>query len=275
VSGAIHPAISVNTLCLPVAGLPVLADQVAALGVSGISPTLEQVTACGPAIAAQILHGAGLVVATLTHRAFAFSEPTEIEAARDRMLRTIEIAHAITARSITFTTGGRGNLNWPEAADRFVAAIAPCAETAKAAGVKLSLEPTSHLYADASIAHRLTDAMTLVRRAGIHLGIDLFACWFDSDIETAIADGAGQAALVQVSDYTAGDRALPCRSVPGDGIIPLERLIPLIHATGFNGHYDIEIFGPRVSAEGELAALARAVMQLNALISEPSRDLAS
>lgn len=272
---AIHPAISVNTLCLPDTGLPVLAGQVATLGVSGISPTLEQVKACGPAIAEQILHDAGLKVATLTHRAFAFSEPTEIEAARDRLLWTIEIAHAIAARSITFTTGGRGNLTWPEAADRFVAAIAPCAEAAKAAGVKLSLEPTSHLYADASITHRLTDTISLVRTAGIHLGIDLFACWFDSDIEAAIAEGAGEAALVQVSDYMAGDRALPCRSVPGDGIIPLKRLIPLIHATGFNGHYDIEIFGTRVSAEGELAALARAVMRLNALIPAPGRDLAN
>ena len=261
-----HRAISINTLCLPPASLDALAAKVVALGVQAISPGLADLTDFGIVPAARLLGDAGLTVATLTHRAFGFATPAETVTARTRLLQTIEIAQQIGAATITFTTGGRGDLTWPQAADAFAAAIAPCADAARAAGVKLSLEPTSHLYADASIAHRLTDTIALIRAAGIDLGIDLFACWFDADIEAAIAAGGGAAALVQVSDYVAGDRGLPCRAVPGDGMMRLERLIPQIHAAGFRGYYDIELFGPRIDAEGAEFALARAIERLGQLI---------
>ncbi len=261
-----HPAISINTLCLAPARFDHCAVQVARLGAAAISPTIDDVAAYGVAKSAQLLRDNELAIATLTHRAFGFATREDCDAARKRLSHTIDMAHALSAPTITFTTGGRGDLTWPEAAERFAAAIAPCAELARQAGVKLSLEPTSHLYADASIAHRLTDTITLVRAVGIHLGIDIFACWFDSDIDRAIANGAGDAALVQVSDYAPGDRGLPCRAVPGDGMARLDRLIPQIHAAGFRGYYDIEIFGPRIAAEGATTALARAITNLAALI---------
>ena len=257
-----HPAIAINTLCLPPADLGIYAAQVAGLGVRAISPGVADVTDFGVPASTRLLGDAGLAVATLTHRSFGFATADETSAARTRLLQTIDVAQYIGAGTVTLTTGGRGNLSWSEAASAFAEAMAPCAEAARRAGVKLSLEPTSHLYADASIAHRLTDTIALVRAAGIDLGIDLFACWFDADIEAAIAAGAGAAALVQVSDYSAGDRGLPCRSVPGDGMARLDRLIPKIHAAGFRGFYDIEIFGPRIDAEGALTALARAMAWL-------------
>ena len=150
-------------------------------------------------------------------------------------------------------------LSWHEAAARFAEAIRPCAERARDGGITLALEPTSHLYADVSIAHRLADAARLARDAGIHIGIDLFACWTDSDIDEAIRACAPRTALVQVSDYVFGDRGLPCRAVPGDGAIPLDRLIPLIARCGFVGFYDLEIIGPRLQGEGQQIGLARAI----------------
>ena len=96
------------------------------------------------------------------------------------------------------------------------------------------------------------------KRAGIGVGIDLFACWTDSDIEDAIAACGPHIALVQVSDYVYGDRGLPCRAVPGDGAVPLARLIPLILKTGFRGYFDIEVIGPRLETEGAEAGLHRA-----------------
>jgi sugar phosphate isomerase/epimerase len=240
--------------------------MVARLGATAISPTLEGVTEAGAANAASLLRDAGLAVATLTHRAFGFASPDATRAARERLDATIAIAAQIGAGTITFTTGGRGALSWREAASRFAEAIAPCADRARQAGVKLSLEPTSHLYADASIAHRLTDTVGLARDADIHLGIDVFACWFDSDIDDAIAEAGPHIALVQVSDYVAGDRGLPCRAIPGDGMARLDRLIPLIHATGFRGYYDIEVIGPRIEVEGAESGLTRAIQWLRGAI---------
>lgn len=262
-----HPAISINTLSVNAGSLRANADGIVRLGAAGISPVLEEVETIGAAAAARLLRDAGLTVATLTHRTFGFATAAEGLAARTRLDRTIDIAASIGAESITFTTGGRGRLSWRDAADRFVAEIAASVDRARTAGVVLALEPTSHLYSDASIAHCLRDTVALAKEAGIGLGIDLFACWFDADIDTAITAAAPHCRLVQVSDYIAGDRGLPCRAVPGDGMMALDRLIPAILAAGYRGWFDIEVIGPRLESEGAEAGLARAAAHLGALLS--------
>jgi sugar phosphate isomerase/epimerase len=67
-----------------------------------------------------------------------------------------------------------------------------------------------------------------------------------------------RAGLVQVSDYVLGDRALPGRAVPGDGTIPLERLLGQLLELGYEGMFDLELLGPRIDEEGHRAATARA-----------------
>jgi sugar phosphate isomerase/epimerase len=261
-----HPAISINTLCLGTGSLRDHVDHVARLGAGAISPTLEQVQEYGLGQAAKLTRDAGLTVATLTHRAFAFATSAEAQSARERLDGSLAIAEAISAQSITMTTGCRGGLTWAQAAERFASEIAPCARRAREAGVALTLEPTSHLYADVSIVHRLNDTVRLARDAGISVGIDLFACWFDADIEDAIAAAGQLCALVQVSDYVYGDRCLPCRAVPGDGAIPLARLIPLIAQSGYKGYYDLEIIGPRLATKHLQPDLQRAAAAIGAML---------
>ena len=48
-----------------------------------------------------------------------------------------------------------------------------------------------------------------------------------------------------MSDYVLGDRSAPCRSVPGDGDIPLRRLIDDLLTAGYTGLFDLELVGPR------------------------------
>ena len=261
-----HSAISINTLCLGKGSFREHVAYVERLGANAISPTLEEVLEQGAPAAAKLLADSGLSVATVTHSAFAFATRGEAQAGRERLDLTIALAASIHAQSITLTTGGRGALSWPQAAETFAAEIAPCARHAREAGITLSLEPTSHLYADVSIAHRLRDAIELARRADISVGIDLFACWLDADIEDAISTAGSICALVQVSDYVYGDRGLPCRAVPGDGAISVRGLITSIAKAGYRGFYDLEIIGPRLAAGGLENGLRRAADFVAALL---------
>jgi len=263
---AFHPAISVNTLSLAAAPLAEQVETVARIGATAITPEVAQLRETGIERSLARLRDCGLAVAAITHRAFGFASPTETKAARDRLLQTIDIASQAGAGSVIMTTGGRGELCWTDAAARFAEAIAPCAQAARAAGVVLGIEPTSHLYCDVSIVHRLSDTATVARAAGIGVAMDLFACWVDADIDAAISAAAPMAAVVQVSDYVHGDRGLPCRAVPGDGAMPWHRMIPLIAAAGFSGWLDLEIIGPRLQAEGQEAGLARAAAHIGALL---------
>ena len=258
--------ISINTLCLAPGPLGTHVETVARIGAAAIAPVCEDVESVGGAMAARLLRDAGIKVATLTHRAFGFATPDVAAAGRERLKKTIDLAHAIGAPSVCLTTGDRGPLTWKAAAARFAQEIAPCAAYARTAGVALGLEPTTHLYADISIAHRLSDTVALARAAGISVGIDIFPCWVDSDLEEAIGAGGPICAIVQVSDYVPGDRAIPCRAVPGDGAIPLDYIVSLILATGYRGPFDLEIIGPRLIAEGREAGLRRAMDRLGAAI---------
>jgi len=261
-----HPNISINTLCFAVGERDEQIERVARIGVRAITPDLEQVTRLGERRVTALLRDTGLKVAALTHRAFGFATTELANAGRERLIRTIEIAAQIGAPTIVMTTGGRGPLNWSDAADRFAEAIAPCAQLARQAGIALGVEPTSHLYADASIVHRLSDTTHVCRQAGIGVTIDLFACWVDADIESAIVEAAEFTAFVQVSDCVSGDRALPCRAVPGDGAIPLDRIIPAIVRSGYRGWFDLEIIGPRLQAEGEEGGLRRAAERITEIL---------
>jgi sugar phosphate isomerase/epimerase len=256
------PVISINTLCLPPGSLTAHVDTIARLGVSAIAPEREEIDACGAAAAARLLSDAGLSLALITHRAFGFITPEMARAQRERLKQTVDLAHALGCATLCMTTGGRGDLSWTEAAKCFAAEIAPCVEYAASAGVVLGLEPTSPLYADVSIAHRFSDTVILAERAGIEVGLDLFACWTDCDLEATVAATAASCRFVQVSDYVHGDRGLPCRAVPGDGAVPLDRVVRLLLANGYRGPFDLEIIGPRLQAEGYERGLLRGVARL-------------
>ena len=119
---------------------------------------------------------------------------------------------------------------------------------------------------------RLSDTVRIVRKAGLSVTIDLFACWFDAEIDTALAEAAPLTALVQVSDYVYGDRGLPCRAVPGDGAIPLGSLIPAVVRADYRGYFDLEIIGPRLQAEGEEVGLLRAGNYISRLLDQAKTD---
>ena len=259
-----HPNLSINVLSLLPATFDRQVEVAARLGARAITPDISQLDDYSAAQAARLIGDAGLQAAALTHRAFGFADAAE--AACDRLERSIEYAAAIGANTIVMTTGGRGTLSWGDAAKRFAEAIVPIAALARQAGIKLGIEPTSHLYADVSIAHRLSDCTALARLADISVVNDLFACWTDADIDAAIAAAAPHTALVQVSDYVYGDRGLPCRAVPGDGAIPLDRLLPALVQSGFTGGFDLEIIGPRLQAEGEEVGLHRAAAAVGAIL---------
>jgi len=262
----LHPNLSINLLSLAPAAFDKQLDVVARIGATAITPDIVQFDAVSAAQAAHLIGDAGLQATALTHRAFGFADATETKAACVRLERSIEFAAAIGAGNIVLTSGGRGGLDWGDAAQHFAEAIAPCTAQARTAGITLGIEPTSHLYADASIAHRLSDCTALAGLADISVVIDLFACWTDADIDAAISVAGPHTSLVQVSDYVYGDRALPGRAVPGDGVIPLDRLLPAIVSAGFTGMFDLEIIGPRLQTEGVEIGLKRAAVTIGALL---------
>lgn len=232
-----------------------------------VTPKLESPAEVAAMKAA--LTGAGVKAGCVNHP-FALHPNLERDSggAASGLMRAIGVAAELGAPSIYLLTGGRGELSWEEAAERFAELIAPCRAAAQQKGVALLVENASALNADIHIAHTLPDVTRLARIAHIGVCVDLHACWMEASLTENLAAAMPRTGLVQVSDYVLGDRTTPCRAVPGDGAIPLESLIGDILELGYDGLFDLELVGPRIAEEGATSACARAAEYLSNLLTK-------
>jgi sugar phosphate isomerase/epimerase len=265
-----HERLSVHAICFPDAGLGELDGYWRELGAHRVS-LVSSLLLDGDLTAAQEILKAGRYhVETITHPFLADrnleSREESWREARDTLTRLIHAAKSVGARSIYMLTGGHGSLTWEEAAEAFRTAIAPCVTQAKAAGIPLMVENSSALYAHVHIAHTLRDAVTLAQSAGIGVCMDLFACWTEAGLRETIERAMSNCHVIQVCDYVYGDRALPSRAVPGDGAIPVKRILEWVLKAGYTGPFDLELIGPRIDAEGRLQAVRRAASNVGEML---------
>ncbi len=264
-----HDRISVNALCFPGAGLSEMAEHWRALAPRRIS-FMSSLLGGDLSLPRQIIDAGAYQFESMTHlfwagrHANAHAESWREE--REKLSRVIDSVEELGGRSINLMTGGHGNLTWEQAAESFSAALAPCVARANEAGIKLTVEATPALYADLHLAHTVRDALTLAEMAGIGVCIDTFSCWTEAGLEQTIERVMPRCGLVQVADYVYGDRSLPARAVPGDGSIPLRRILEWALAAGYAGAFDLELIGPRIDAEGRVDATRRAASNLGELL---------
>jgi sugar phosphate isomerase/epimerase len=265
-----HPRLSVHAICFAGAGLQELAGYLRELDAKRVSLTSGHILDEGVTTALQALRPGDCSVESITHVFMAghHLEPREESwrEARDTLTRLIHAAKTLGARSIYMLTGGHGSLTWEEAAEVFRQAIAPCLLEAESAGVSVLVENSAAQYADIHIAHSLRDTVTLAETAGTGVCMDLFACWTEAGLRESIARAMPRCKLVQLCDYVYGDRSLPARAVPGDGAIPVKRIVQWTLQAGYTGTYDIELLGPRIESEGRLAAVRRAAQNLGGIL---------
>jgi len=222
----------------------------------------------------QVLHEAEQAMAVGGPRAACLNQPfarfPDIERdsgeAASNLIMAIDAAAALGAPSLYIVSGGRGSLDWESAAARLSELLAPCRHAAQQNGVQLLVETANLFNADIHMAHTLDDTIRLAEICQIGVCIDLGATWFESDLAAKFARAMPLTGLVQVSDYVAGDRSTPCRAVPGDGMVPLERQIGWLLDAGYEGVFDLELTGPRIEAEGHRAASLRAAEALSEML---------
>jgi sugar phosphate isomerase/epimerase len=266
-----HERISASALCFLGQPLPEIAAawrELQPRRVSFLSMMLGDDLPAAKAIA----DAGGYRVETITHP-FLLGGRLEAdeatwEAPRAALARAIDDAQALGAQSIYMTTGGLGSLRWEQAAECFSAAIAPCLPRAEAAGVALMVECAPPMRIDSHIATSLHDTILLAEMAGIGVCIDVSSCWTEAGLKASIERAMPRCRLIQIGDYVYGDCCTPGRAVPGDGVIPLRRILGWALDAGYRDGFDLELIGPRIDAEGRLAATRRAAEHLGEVLRE-------
>jgi sugar phosphate isomerase/epimerase len=237
-------------------------------GISSVGLALRKLEGVGIPEAVERILEADLAVTNVLALGFDLTDRACWPEHQARLVAGVEAAVRVGAGCFVLTTGPAGQLTWEEAADCFGEAIGPIRVAADGGGLPLVVEHTHSLRADVGFVHSLRDALALAEQVGIGVLLECNACWAERALGTTIAAGIGRIRLVQVSDYRIGTRCTPDRLVPGDGDIPLRRIIGQLLAAGYRGAFDLELIGPRIEAEGYPSAIRRSLAWLGSALDD-------
>ncbi len=267
-----HPRLSIDSIAFMFESLDTQADYWRQLDASRVTLLGAHIQAAGVDATRAALDSANCKLESVVHpflpQQHLSRDPASWEAPRASLDAEIDAAAALGGNSIYMVTGGHGGMTWEQAAEVFCAAVAPCVERARAAGVHLLIENAPPAYADIHIAHTLRDTLLLAEMAGLGVCIDLPGCWTESGLRETFQRAMPLTQLVQVSDYVSGDRCVPARAVPGDGDMPLRRLFEWLLEAGYEGAFDPELIGPRIDEIGGFEATRRSAQYLAGLLRE-------
>jgi sugar phosphate isomerase/epimerase len=261
------PALSASGVAWDARPVAVELADLAAAGVDACGPTARRLESLSVTELRDLLDASGVRLGhAILPAAFTLARPELWEAETARAVALVDRVAALDGKLLVITAGPPGPLDFEAAAAAFGRAVAPLRDHAARRGVTVAVEVCNQLRDDLGFLYTLRDALDVARDCGIAVCADVL--WFhrERDLARTLRDGAADVALVQVSDCAVGATAMPCRLVPGDGAIPLERLLGQLLESGYRGPFDLELLGPEIDREGPGPALRRGADWLRAAL---------
>jgi sugar phosphate isomerase/epimerase len=263
---AIHPRLSINSMFVGDGSLADDCEWAKSLGARWIGVGPNKLERMGWDAGIEVVQRSGLHVSTLVSNVlFQLENPDSWSEQQDLGRRCIDAAAALDARCIYGITGPLGRLTFEEGSAAYRDAMAPLLAYAAERQVIWSLETLNPVYVSFNLCGGLADAMEVAAVAGVHLCLDISGFFAESRLADKLKAAAPITALVQVSDTVYGEIG---RAVPGDGDIPLERLLGWILDAGYEGPFDIELNGRRIDDEGARPATLRAARVLTRILTD-------
>lgn len=198
------------------------------------------------------LAGSGLAVSAVQPLVRTFGPstmqpgPEGFEARTARLERSIR-AFAPHVRGAPFivNTGAAEGGNVAGAIEKTVEGLRRVCTVADGEGVSIALEPLNPTAMNAETAiwtvRQALGIIEVVGSARLGLCLDLWNVWQEAALEEAILEAGSRILVLQASDWRT-PRSGADRLVPGDGAIPLSRLLQAVHRAGYRGACAVEIF---------------------------------
>jgi sugar phosphate isomerase/epimerase len=229
------------------------AAKFSAAGVAGITVWRDTLAGRDIAQTGRLLRDHGLGVVSLCRGGF-FPGRTADDRAKaiDDNRRAIAEAHALGAPLIVLVCGAVPGQPLTESRQQIADGIAAVLPEARAAGVKLAIEPLHPMYADSrSAVNTLGQANDMVEQLAspsVGVAVDVYHLWWDPALESEIARSGRLGALFayHVCDWrTPTVDLLNDRGLMGEGCIPLRQIRAWVEATGYRGFNEVEVFSTR------------------------------
>ncbi len=217
-------------------------------GVPGITVWRQHLEPYGAKEAGKMLQDSGLHVVSLCRGGFFPAKGAAArEAAKDDNRRAIDEAAAIGAPLVVLVCGAVPGMDLAEARQQIMDGIAAVLPHARAAEVKLSIEPLHPMYADdRSAVNTLEQANNMVMALNstwLGVTVDVYHCWWDPMLKAEIQRAGRNILSFHVCDWRTPTRdILNDRGMMGEGCIDIPKIRGWVEQTGFNGPIEVEIF---------------------------------
>lgn len=218
------------------------------------------------------LADAGIRASTVIAAGFDLTAPAGWEASREGLHRWIDAVADAGGWSIYIAPGRTTFAPWREVLEIFAEATAPSAAHARDRGVRLAFEPS--LRSDVSFINTIRDANDAAARTGLGIVVDFGNCWMERDFREVLLAAGERIALVQIGDVRVGSVLGPGqppaggRLPPGEGELPLARMLGDVRDAGYAGPVELELPGPTGESEGYEAVIRRGVAAATRLMQE-------
>lgn len=220
-------------------------------GVTKTAVWRDKLDEIGTAEGARILDDLGIEAMSLCAGGLlTASDPAARRQAYDDNRQWIDQAAAIKATSMVTITGGleAGQTDLRGARDRASEGIAELIPHARAAGVRLALEPLHPMVCGfrsviSTVRETLDILDALNAQDVMGLAVDSYALWWDHNLQADLADAAAQTINFHVSDWLKETRDVRLdRGMPGDGQIDNRKIRGWLEGIGFDAAVEVEIF---------------------------------
>lgn len=228
-------------------------------GVKGITVWRDALAGRNIKQTGQLLRDNDLSIVSLCRGGFFPSiDAGKRKAALDDNRKAIDEAAELGAPMIVLVCGADPNQSLEDSRKQIRDGIAAVLPEAKAAGIKLAVEPLHPMYADTrSAINTLAQANDMAEELNsplVGVAADVYHLWWDPALEQEIKRCGKNNNLfafhicdwnVPTSDF------LWDRGLMGEGCIPVRKIRGWIEETGFNGFYEVEIFSNKFWSEDQ------------------------
>jgi sugar phosphate isomerase/epimerase len=219
-------------------------------GVKGITVWRDTLTGRNIKQTGEMLRQYGLQVVSLCRGGFfPAKDLTRRFAAIEDNRRAINEAFELGTKLIVLVCGADPAQPLEDSRKQIFDGISAILPDAKAAGVKLAIEPLHPMYADTrSAINTMAQANDLAETLNSHwtgVAVDVYHVWWDPQLEKEIERCGRNKKLLafHVCDWKSptGDM-LNDRGLMGEGCIPVRKIRSWVETAGFSGFIEVEIF---------------------------------
>jgi sugar phosphate isomerase/epimerase len=231
-------------------------------GVDAIGVWRRKVAEFGDERAIDLIRESGLTVASVSSAGgFTGYGGHSFMSSIEDALDALRLSGDLQAGSLVVVSGPRAGHTWNHARRLLCDALAKLGDAAARVNVPLALQPR-HPCSATDWSYLTTLDATLevlndLQHPFVGLAFDVFQMSNEPDLANRVSDALPWIKTVQLSDGTASPVSDHDRLLPGEGTLPLPRIVGELESGGYQGFYNIELWSEAVWKQDYLQVLKR------------------